>query len=138
MNTITFSSSEEETLKRLGVTVVVLFGSQARGIAGEASDYDIGVLREAEGGRASQEKALYEELYDVFSAKIGKLVDIDIVFLDAAPMDLCHHAANFGFVLYEQPPGTFARFKEMVMLRYADFAPYRRMFQEQLLKRIPS
>lgn len=138
MDSITFSRSEEEALRRLGVTSVVLFGSQALGISGEASDYDIGVLREVEGRDVFQEKACYEELYDMLSAKIGKLVNIDIVFLDAAPMELAHHAAKYGSALYEAVPGTFARFKETVMERYADFSSYRRMFQEQILRRIPS
>ncbi len=136
MDTITFSRSEEETFRQLGVTGVILFGSHARGIAGEASDFDIGVLCSPSAREASQEKALYEGLYDMLSAKIGKLVNIDIVFLDGAPLELAHHAAKYGKALYEQPAGSFARFKEMVMIQYADFAPYRRMFHEQLLKRL--
>ena len=138
MDTITFSPSEEDALRRLGVMAVILFGSQARGIAGEVSDYDIGVLREVAGRDASQEKDLYDGLYDLLSAKIGKLVNIDIVFLDAAPLELAHHAAKYGSALYEGRPGAFARFKETVMDAYADFAPHRRIFQEQMLRRIPS
>lgn len=136
MDTIMFSPSEKEALQRLGVTGVILFGSQARGIAAESSDYDIGVL--CAGHDRNNEKDLYEALYDMLSAKIGKIVNIDIVFLDQAPMELCHHAAKYGSALYEAAPNTFARFKEMVMMHYADFAPYRRMFQEQMLRRIPS
>ena len=137
MDTITFSSSEKESLQRLGVTAVILFGSQARGLAGEASDYDVGVIRDAYAIRKDN-GAMYDRLYELLSPKIGKLVNIDIVFLDAAPLELAHHAAKYGLVLYEQPPGSFARFKEFVMERYADFAPYRQMFQAQILRRIPS
>lgn len=136
MDTITFSPSEKAALQRLGVTAVVLFGSQARGIAGAASDYDIGVL--CTGHDTDRQKDLYDGLYDMLSPKIGKLVNIDIVFLDQAPMELCHHVAKYGSALYEAAPNTFARFKERVMIQYADFAPYRRMFQEQILRRIPS
>ncbi len=136
MDTITFSPTEQKALRGLGVTAVILFGSQARGMAGDASDYDFGVLRVRLD--TDDEKNIYGGLYDLFSAKIGKIVDIDIVFLDAVPMELCHHVAKYGSVLYEAAPGTFARFKEIVMMRYADFAPYRRMFQEQMMRRIPS
>lgn len=138
MDTVTFSPSEIDSLQRLGVTSVILFGSQARGVAGDASDYDIGILRNLSERDNTQEKAQYEALYDMLSAKIGKIVNIDIVFLDAAPMELCHHAAKYGSAIYEERPQTFSRFKESVMDRYADFAPYRRMFQEHILRRIPS
>lgn len=138
MDTIIFTSAEQQVLQCFGVTGVILFGSQARGGASEKSDYDIGILRSGHSSPPSQEKAQYEALYDMLSQKIGKLVNIDIVFLDAAPLELCHHAAKYGSPIYEEHPQTVARFKEMVMDRYADFAPYRRMFQEQMLRRIPS
>lgn len=138
MDSITFTPSEKEALMRLGVSGVILFGSQAYGLASEKSDYDIGILRSTVERDVLQEKALYEALYDLLSHKIGKLVNIDIVFLDQAPMELCHHVAKYGSAIYEERPQTFARFKEMVMDRYADFSPYRRMFQEQILRRIPS
>lgn len=134
---LTFSLSEQKILQGLGVTSVILFGSRARGLVGESSDYDIGVLCDPLAREASQEKALYENLYDMLSAKIGKLVNIDIVFLNAAPLELSHHVAKYGLVLYEAH-GVFVRFKEAVMDQYADFAPYRRMFQEHILRRIPS
>lgn len=136
MDTITFSSSEKEALQRLGVIGVVLFGSQARGTAGNASDYDIGVFRI--GHDTDHEKDLYDGLYDMLSCKIGKLVNVDIVFLDAAPLELQMHVARYGNLLFEAKRGVFATFKETVMIQYADFAPYRLMFQKQMLGRIPS
>lgn len=136
MDTIVFTPSEQEALRYLGVTGVILFGLQARGIAGEASDYDIGVIRVSHD--AVYEKDLYDGLYDMLSRKIGKLVNIDIVFLDAAPLELQMHVARYGNLLFEVKRGVFATFKETMMIQYANFAPYRRMFQEQLLRRIPS
>ncbi|MEK7141593.1 MAG: nucleotidyltransferase domain-containing protein [Patescibacteria group bacterium] len=62
MDTITFTVREQEALRRLGVTGIILFGSQARGLAGAASDYDVGVLRVQSTADVHQEKALYEEL----------------------------------------------------------------------------
>ena len=136
MDTITFSQSEKEALQQLGVPAVVLFGSQARRASGPASEYDIGVLVRVHDEKV--QKALYDGLYDMLSPKIGRLVNIDIVFLDEAPLELAHHASKYGSSLFEANPGTFARFKEAVMDQYADFAPYRRMFQEHILRRIPS
>lgn len=40
----TFSDAEQQTLKDLGISAAVLFGSRAMGTAREGSDYDIGVL----------------------------------------------------------------------------------------------
>ena len=131
MNTFTFTPIEEKTLREIGVTAIILFGSQARGVAGETSDYDIGVLGNNTGGS-------YDSIYDVVSSKIGKLVDIDIVFLGDAPMELQHHVASYGRALFEAKPGLFASYKEAVMDKYADFAPIRRMFQEHVLGRIPA
>lgn len=132
--TITFSPSEQESLRRLGVAAIILFGSRARQLAREASDYDIGILREP---GVRDDKELYEGIYDVVAGTIEGLVDIDIVFLDRAPLELQMHTARFGEPLFEARRGVFAAFKETVIILYADFMPYRRMFQEQALRRIP-
>ena len=72
-------------LRRLGVQALVLFGSQAQGIAHKGSDYDIGVLMDD--NRILQSPAertqLYHALYDMLAELIQQLVPIDIVFLDA-------------------------------------------------------
>lgn len=126
MDTIVFSEEEQEDLKQQGVRALVLFGSRAKGMAHRTSDYDIGVL----GGNDS-----YNVLYMLLEAKIGKLVNIDIVDLEKAPMELGMHVVRFGRVLFEEKPGIFDRFKEFVMSRYADFAPYRNMFHAHILRR---
>ena len=131
MNTFTFTPIEEKMLLEIRVTAIILFGSQARGVAQEASDYDVGIL-------GTKTKTTYDSVYDMVSAKIGKLVNIDIVFLGDAPMELQHHVASYGRALFEAKPGLFASYKEAVMDKYADFAPIRRMFQEHVLGRIPA
>ena len=131
MNTFTFTPIEEKMLREIRVTAIILFGSQARGVAQEASDYDVGIL-------GTKTKTTYDSVYDMVSAKIGKLVNIDIVFLGDAPMELQHHVASYGRALFEAKPGLFASYKEAVMDKYADFAPIRRMFQEHVLGRIPA
>src|SRR3989344_4093158 len=125
MNTFTFTPIEEKMLREIRVTAIILFGSQARGVAQEASDYDVGIL-------GTKTKTTYDSVYDMVSAKIGQLVNIDIVFLGDAPMELQHHVASYGRALFEAKPGLFASYKEAVMDKYADFAPIRRMFQEHI------
>lgn len=137
MDAITFSLSEETTLRQLGVTGLILFGSRARNLAGNASDYDIGILR-VPGSVTRDDKIMYEAIYEVVAGKIQGLVNIDIVFLDAAPLELQMHATRFGKLLFEAQRGVFAKNKEIVMGTYADFAPIRQMFQAQILGRIPA
>ena len=124
-----------KTLNALGVELVVLFGSQAQNTATAGSDFDLGVFL----SRASfqeQKKGLYDALYDLFAAKINRLVDIDIVFLEQAPLELLGHVLKHGVALYERTPQSFARFREAVMNRYADFAPLLSVFQSAILARI--
>jgi len=129
-----------EKLKRLGIEALILFGSQAQGIARQGSDYDIGVLLRNNTILRSPEKrsVLYDALYDILSSIIQKLVNIDIVFLDDAPAELQMHVVRHGVPFYETTQQVFLRFKERTMLAYADFAPYREVFHKAILERIPS
>ncbi len=124
-----FTDSEKKLFKDLGIRALILFGSQAQETANSASDFDIGVL-----GRS--EKSVYDALYDLLAKKINRLVNIDIVFLDTAPMELQSHLAKNGKVLYQKTPQVFANYREQVMREYADFEPLRKIFQQATLARI--
>lgn len=132
MDKLEFSEFEQSQLRNLGVQAVMLFGSQAQGVVTPDSDYDIGVLTSPSADR----KSVYDDLYDLLTAKIYRLVDIDIVFLDTAPMELQSHVAKHGVPLYQAHPNTFANYKEKVMNIYADFAPIRQMFSNATISRI--
>lgn len=116
-------------LKSLKIGALVLFGSQIQGIANEASDYDFYVI----GPKSTK---IYNALYDLLSGKIGKLADIDIVFDEDAPMELKNHVSKYGEVLYQKNASVFVDFKQSVMINYADFAPYRKIFSDAILARI--
>ncbi|KKS82809.1 MAG: Nucleotidyltransferase, partial [Candidatus Gottesmanbacteria bacterium GW2011_GWA1_43_11] len=107
----------------------------AQNVASEWSDYDIAVLVKSNLSK-QQRKQIYDKVYDLVSKKINRLVDIDIVFLPEAPMELQNHVAKYGKVLYEQNAQVFPRFRESVMRNYADFAPLRQIFQNATLARI--
>lgn len=126
---IPFTSSEKDRLHSLAVKALLLFGSRAQKVATEKSDYDILVL-------GPKNKKTYDTLYEILSQKINKLVNIDIVFLEDATMELQSHTAKYGVILYHDSPTTFADFREKVMQKYADFAPLRHIFQQATLKRI--
>lgn len=126
-NQISLSNDEKLTLERAGVRLLVLFGSQAQGIANKTSDFDFGYLAKNDP---------YDLLYDLLSSKINRLINIDIVNLETAPAELQMHVAKFGKVVFESTPQTFANFKEKTMISYADFEPLRKIFQQATLDRI--
>lgn len=139
-NTVLFNFTENETsrLKKFTIHALVLFGSQAQGLADKRSDFDIGVIL---GDQKSlydtdQRKKIYDFLYDVLSDKIKELKNIDIVFLDTAPEELKSHVLKYGKVIFEFRPGVFADFKAKIMEEYADFTPLRQIFQKGIFSQI--
>jgi len=126
---ISFLPEEQITLNRLGIRAVILFGSQALGISHPNSDYDIAII-------GSKTPKAYDYLYDLLSQKINQLVNIDLVFLSDAPMELKNHVARHGQVLYQSNPTEFANFKEKTMTQSADFAPLQAIFSTATLSRI--
>lgn len=133
-----FNVEEKKLLESFGIEAVILFGSHARGSAGPLSDFDFGVLLATPifqlGMR--ERKKIYDALYDLLSSKIKQLIDIDIVFLNIAPMELQSHAAKYGVPVYEKNIHSFSRFRERVMDLYSDFAPLRSIFHEAIIDRI--
>ncbi len=121
--------NELNIISNLNIDALILFGSQAQGISNEKSDYDFFVI-------GSKNSDTYDVLINILSIKINKLVDIDIVFNDDAPMELKNHVITYGQVLYQKTDNVFSNFKEQVMSMYQDFAPYRQLFQQATLARI--
>src|SRR3989344_4990019 len=96
-----------EDLKRLGVEVVYLFGSQAEGVAGKASDIDISNFR-----------------------------TMDIVFLQRASLELQFDVIRHGKVLFESSSDVRMNFEERVATLYRDFKPILKQFNNAILERI--
>lgn len=132
MHKISFSFQEQKLIKGMGVEALLLFGSQAQGTSRVGSDYDIAVILK----QLANAARVYDVLYDLLAKKINQLVDIDIVFLHDAPMELQSHVAKYGIVLFQTTPPVFADYKGRVMLTLADFAPLRKEFQNATLGRI--
>lgn len=126
---LVFTPEEQRQLRQLEIKAVILFGSRAQEANRPTSDYDIFVI-----GRRSPEA--YDFLYNILSGKIRQLVNIDIVFQSATPMELQNHVAQYGQILFQENHAIFADFKSYVMETYADFEPLRRLFQQATLERI--
>lgn len=107
------------------VRLLLLFGSQARGEAHAASDWDFGYL--ADPGFDSL--ALYDDL--VLLLKTDK---IDLVDLDRAGGLLRFRAARDGVVLQERAPGEYEKFWFEAVSFWCDAGPLIQREYENILE----
>lgn len=114
-------------LERLGVELVLLFGSQARGTARPPSDVDVGVLF------AGGVDADFGRREDVRRA-LGADDEVDIAILNEAAPLLLREVAIDGQVLYEARPGAVEEFRLRAHKLYMDTA-WMREVQADVLRR---
>lgn len=112
----------------LGAAMIVLFGSQARGTAGDRSDTDVGVLL-APGVEWSIEIA------DRIRNAMGGADDLDVSCLNRADPLLLYQVAIDGRLLAETEPGTWERFRLRAIKLYWDTARFRALEAEALQRR---
>ena len=127
-----------EDLKRLGVEVVYLFGSQAEGVAGKASDIDIGIVLKnpipKQKPATDLYNALFHILHDCFD--MSNFRTMDIVFLQRASLELQFDVIRHGKVLFESSSDVRMNFEERVATLYRDFKPILKQFNNAILERI--
>jgi predicted nucleotidyltransferase len=113
-----------EVCQRHGISLVVLFGSHAKGAARPESDLDLGVLVDEYPVEPERELALIRDLVQAL-----RRADLDLTILNHANPSLCYQAARDGLPLYEREPGAFARFRFRAWKRFIDTARFRRLQQ---------
>lgn len=104
-----------EVFRRFGVKFAYLFGSRARGLGREDSDWDAAVYfgREV---TVVEEAELAAEL----SRALG--VEVDVVALDAAGLDLIYTVLRDGVVIYSVDEAFRRRWEIESYLEYLDHA----------------
>lgn len=110
----------------VGLRLVVLFGSVARGGARSDSDVDIGVL----GGGFWQQLALGSAL----AGELGR--EPHVVDLHHASDVLSYEVARAGIPLFEGEPFAWARFQASAASRFYDFQPARELCAAGLRRRL--
>jgi len=110
----------ERVMKKHGVTLAVLFGSQITGGKHPGSDVDIGVLFKDDNIVKKNPVEVYSDLQAEFSRHFED-GEIDIVYLKDTPLSLQNKVINDGIVLYEMSPVVFANYREKIMNHYFDF-----------------
>ncbi|MBI2981216.1 MAG: nucleotidyltransferase domain-containing protein [Deltaproteobacteria bacterium] len=131
------SGAASQRLEDLGLATLYLFGSRAQGISRSLSDYDFGLLLKDPLLIKNGSQKLYQEIYEILEGEVSKRVNLDIVFLDGAPLQLRYHVIRYGKVLLNADPSRRGDFEERTLEEHADFEPYRRLFEESTLARIP-
>jgi len=112
----------EQWCHKYDVEMVILFGSQAKGLARSDSDIDLGILLAKYPIPVEEELQLCLDL--VGAVQTGK---VDMVILNHADPFLCYEAACHGIIVYERKPSTFDRFKVMAFKRFVDTEPFRQL-----------
>ncbi|RLF13686.1 MAG: hypothetical protein DRJ97_07615 [Thermoprotei archaeon] len=119
--------------RRWRVSLAYLFGSRAKGVEAEDSDWDIAVLFE-------EEPTALDEL-QVEVAKALKVAEdkVDLVTLNDADLHLKFKVIKEGRLLYESKPKLKAKFESQVLIEYLDARGMYEIYLNKLLKnKIPS
>ena len=123
-------------MKKLGILVVYLFGSEAYGTTTGMSDIDVGIVLKNPKNLEDTlplYNAIYSELSKVFRPTFLK--ELDIVFLQNAPITLQYNAITFGRIIYEEDPIKRVEYEEKVVNHYLDFKPVIEYFDSIASKR---
>ncbi|MGC9089792.1 MAG: type VII toxin-antitoxin system MntA family adenylyltransferase antitoxin [Caldisericia bacterium] len=129
-----FNKKIKEKFKELNVLIVYLFGSYLTKVMNFQSDIDIGILF-SDDSYSKDRLNIYTELYKICS-EIFKEREVDIVFLNDAPLTLKFEVVTNGKPIYYESIDKHYEFKERVIKEYIDFKPLLDEQDEEILKRI--
>lgn len=108
-------------LKEKKVAIVYIFGSTVLGTARETSDVDIGIVfLEPICLDGNKRLTLLTYFNDIFS-EVFPDREIDIMFLDLAPLTLRFEVVTTGKVLYSISEDFVFNYKERIIKEYIDF-----------------
>ncbi len=129
-----FKKDTRKILKKLSISLIYLFGSSITGTQRAESDIDIGVVFEKP-DRIKNTMIIFEELYLSLS-QVFPDRDLDIVFLDFAPLTLQFEVVTTGKVIYRVSREFEYDYKEKIIKEYIDFKPLLDIQDQILLERI--
>jgi len=123
----------KEEIRKLGVSIIYIFGSRAVGRGSALSDVDIGVVLKNP-PIDGDTRALYNKLYGLVSDQYPKS-KLDLVFLQTAPLALQFFAIRDGKVLFEEDSRYTADYECRVIQEYLDFRPVLDLFDKVTAER---
>jgi len=122
----------KEVCQRFDLSLVVLFGSHAKGSSHPRSDVDLGVMPV----KRDYDARYILELLAAFRDVLGSH-KIDLTMLDRADPLLYFNVASQGVLLYESGEGEFVKFKVRATQRNNDAKKYYemdRLYVEKFLR----
>ena len=123
----------KEKFKRLGISIIYLFGSRVMGGSTSSSDIDIGVVFK-DFSLGNDTRALYNALFELFS-ELYSDSKIDIVFLQKAPLPFQYSAIKNSKILFEEDPILTADYEYRIVNQYLDFRPVLDFFDHIRMER---
>lgn len=118
---------------QIGIVVVVLFGSHAKGRANSGSDVDLAVLFSPK----ISPKRYFDKSLKI-SCDLMKLLNcdrVDVIVLNTATPVLKNQIYKYGISVFCKDPAESVRFKARAILEYLDMAPVRNICEMALKKR---
>lgn len=115
----------KDTCRRYGISLAILHGSYAKGIAARGSDIDIALL-----GKPDIIRQKYFDILRDFADLFGD--KFDPVFLNGAEAMITYYAARDGLPLYEEAEGMFNLFRVAAFARYFDTRKFRLLEKEYI------
>ena len=133
---MTIARTQLKKLKTLflenGVVLAYLFGSQARGEAGETSDFDIAILLPKTFSKQKRFKIRLDLMREC--SRILRR-DADIVALnDIASLFFKYVIFKEGQMIYQSKEDVAADFENRVFSEYFDFEPFLNLYNRQYVK----
>jgi len=116
-----------------GISVLVVFGSRARGTQRPDSDLDVAVLPDTPDSRARR----YLQA-DLAAALAGLAPEgrVDVILLDEAPEELRQAIMETGRVLLDRDPEAWKELRVRTMREFGDSEYYRRLYREAQRRRL--
>jgi len=133
---VKLTTDHKAQLKKMGVELIYLFGSFAEGFATTHSDIDIGIVFKNPRRYERNTLKAFVSLHRLFSGVYFTCPEVDIVFLQFAPIALQAKAVMRGQLLFESERGAHVRYIEAVMRHRADLQFFLDRHQQAILARV--
>lgn len=121
-----------------GISVLLVFGSRARGVTHSLSDLDVAVLPSR--GPASEDASLRRhQLQKRLAVALAALAPggrVDVVFLDEAPDTLRQRVMEQGSMVLCRDPAAWKALRVATMREYGDREWARSLFRRELRRRL--